>query len=151
MGPLVIRMAYMPIGEIWDVTPLDRRTDGRKVERKAIFCLGRIWFRNIKTIITKTETRVTVPQWSRLDQASSWVRVDRQARSMKIFHFHIFQFYIFWKLLLTPAHSPRLLVGGSGGPRPHRLLVIFSSKHLSSANFFPNKPNCKYMSKLKSW
>ena len=41
---------------------LDRRTDGRKVEKRAIFCWGRILFRNIDTIITKTETRVTVPQ-----------------------------------------------------------------------------------------
>ena len=67
-----------------------------------------------------------------------------------VFSFPYFPVSYFLKTLLTPAHSPRLLVGGSGRPRPHRLLVIFSSKHLSSANFFPNKPNCKYMSKLKS-
>ena len=36
MGPLMIRMAYMPeyIGEIWNVTPVNSRTDGKWKEEQ---------------------------------------------------------------------------------------------------------------------
>ena len=53
---------YAKIARVKWCHAFDRRTDGWKVERRAIFCWGRIRFRNIDTIITKTETRVTVPQ-----------------------------------------------------------------------------------------